>query len=51
MILRNMFHRRPCYSEGNSFVGRLPANGQSLYNGAPERSPSLINRDQSPSYD
>src|SRR5262249_31327163 len=24
MILKNIFHRRPCYSEGNSFVRCLP---------------------------
>src|SRR5262249_60072048 len=22
IIFKNIFHRRPCYSEGNSFVGR-----------------------------
>src|SRR5262245_31060181 len=24
MILKNIFHRRPCYGERNSFVGHLP---------------------------
>jgi hypothetical protein len=27
MILKSIFHRRPWYGEGNSFVGCLPANG------------------------